>query len=42
MAVRLRVAQVKKLEAAVHDVGQQFGLSRATIMRALKAHKSRR
>ncbi|GJE44010.1 hypothetical protein AEGHOMDF_3196 [Methylobacterium soli] len=42
MAVRLRLADVKKLEAAVYDVGQQFGLSRAVIMRALKAHKSRR
>jgi hypothetical protein len=41
MVVRLRLAQVKKLEAAVSDVRRHFGLSRATVMRALKAHKRR-
>ena len=41
MAVRLRLPRVKKLEAAVSDVALQFGVSRVTVMRALKAHKSR-
>ena len=41
IAVRLRLPHVKKLEAAVSDVRRQFGVSRATVMRALKAHKSR-